>query len=674
MLLHRLEDRLGLVLMGLLSFCLVSVPLAMLRLFRPAPVAAATLFVWIVVRAVWNRGRDDPTFGRRSGATMVVLVVVLVLTGLNVRYSSQHLLTDRDPGVYITTARWLANEGQLLVEPEAYAFKGVVNEHRIRYAAAGYYEGHRDDGKLYPQFVHLLPATLGASAWIAGSRGMLKVNAVLGGLALLLFFVFATKLLRPWLAAAATITLGLSLVQIHFSRDAYTEVLTQILLFGGLWALLSAQRTFHPGRAAIAGLLVGSASMARIDAFIFLVPLAIYIAYDVISIRATGDPDPRHRSYLVALGAGAAVPAVIAFIDARLFSPVYLADLWGSVRLVWVALVAIAVFSGLIVLGQSRFRELTDLVRTHRETAALVVVGAIVTFSVLAYFVRPHLQTAMQDNVNRFVEYLQRREGLTVNGRRTYAEHSLGWLSLYLGPAALWSGLVGIALMTREVVLGRSSRAIPFTFAFLPMFVLYVWDPSITPDHVWALRRFLPVVIPGLILGCFWLLGRLWVDRSRAAGRYAAVAIGALALAFPAWTLAPVVTERTQLGVLSVTEAFCASLPEDAAVLVAQTQLLDQNFTQTVRTFCDVPAANAPMDQPMDWYRELARRWTQQGRVLYVVSPQKWFGTHWPLDGATYVAATTYNNLERSLTGRPDSYETFSWGLFMRRADLEAAS
>ena len=673
MLLERLESLLGVVLTGLLAFSLVSVPMAMLDFFRPAPVVAGSLFIWIVAWTVWKRGRDNPTFGRRSGPTIAVVVVVLGLTALNVRYSSQHLLTDRDPGVYVTTARWLANEGTLLVEPEAYAYRGVINEHRIRYAAAGYYEGHRDDGKLYPQFVHLLPATLGASSWIVGARGMLKVNALLGGLALLMFFVFATKLLRPWPAAGATIALGLSLVQVHFSRDAYTEVLTQMLLFGGLWALLSARQTLHPGRAAIAGLLVGAASMARLDAFIFLVPLAIYIAYDVVSFHAT-PAEPRHRRYLVALGVGAAVPALIAFLDARLFSPLYLADLWGSVRVVWAVLVVIALATAVVVFAQSRFVQWAEWGRCNRETLGIVAAGGIVAAAVVLYFLRPHVQTAMQDHVNRFVEHLQRREGLPVNGRRTYAEDSLGWLSLYLGPAALWSGVVGIALMTREVVLGRATRAIPFTFAFLPMFALYVWNPSITPDHIWALRRFLPVVIPGLILGCFWLLGRLWwTSRSRAAARVATVVIAGLALAFPAWTLAPVVTARSYLGVLSVTERFCSSLPEDAAVLVAQTQLLDQNFTQTVRTFCSLPAATAPMDQPLDWYRELARRWARHGRVLYVVSPQSWFGTHWPAEGATYIAATTYSNLERSLTGRPDSFETFSWGLFVRRADLGSA-
>lgn len=667
---HRLERFLGAALTGVLAFSLVAVPLAMAGIFLPLPVGVGTVVVWIVLWRVWVHGEDlGAASGRRSGATAAVLLVVLAVTAVNVRYSSQHVLTDRDPGVYVATARWLASEGELLVDPQDEPYAGVRNEHRIRYASAGYYEGHRDDGKLYPQFVHLLPTTIAAGAWIGGSRGMLKVNALLGGLALLLFFAFAVHLVRPWPAAGATAALALSLVQTHFTRDAYTEILTQLLLFGGFWVLLSARPTLHAGRALIAGLAVGASSMARVDAFIFLLPLAIYAIYELASGRLSLQRG-RDRAYLGALAAGAVVPSVIAWLDASWFSPVYLADLWPSVRLVWVALALVIGGGAALLYAKPRLPDAAAWLRSHREQLALGSAIGFVALLVLAYLVRPHVQTATQDVVNRFVENLQRAEGLPVNGRRTYAEDSVHWLELYLGPLALWGGVIGTALMGAEIVRGRLRRAVVFLFALLPMLLLYVWEPSITPDHVWAMRRFLPVVIPGLLLACFWLVARLYAaDGPR---RIAAAVLAAGAVAFPLWTLAPVVQDRTQLGVLSVTDKLCDFLPEDAAVLVAQTALLDQNLTQVVRGFCGVPAANAPMDQPLDWYAELSRRWEEHGRVLYVVSPQPAFGTHWPAEGATYIATVTYRNLERTLTGRPDEFDSYTLSLYVRRADVGA--
>ncbi len=671
-----LDRSVAFALTGLVSFALAAVPLAMAGLFVPAAVAIATPALWLVL---WRMaaigsvsldaaGPDASIVSTRAVA--VVALFVLVLTGINVRYSSQHLLTERDPGVYVNTGRWLANTGDLLVDPERAAYRGVPNENRVQFSAAGYYEGHREDGKLYPQFVHLLPVTLGASAWLVGSRGMLKVNALLGGFALLVLFVLATKLMRQWAAVGATAALGLNLIQIHFSRDAYTEILTQILLFGGLWMVLSARRTLHGGRAAFAGLLVGVASMARIDAFIFLVPLAIYCVYELVSARTLDRLEQSEtRRFLASLAAGAAVPAAVAFADARLFSPVYLSDLWGSVRFVWAALILVVIAGLALVTTLPRAGALVGFVRSRRSEIAGAVAIGIVGLALVAYFVRPQLQTVFQPNVNRLVETLQRREALAIDGRRTFAEHTMQWLGLYLGPAALWGGIIGVALLTREVILGRSRRAVLFVFVLLPMSALYVWDPNITPDHPWALRRFLPVTIPGLVIACFWLVDRLSADPARSLRRALAVLVAGGALAFPVWTLAPVFPERTEQGLLTVTDKLCAYLPPDAAVLVAQTQLLDQNLTQTVRGFCEVPSANAPMDQPLDWYRRLASRWAERGRSLYVVSPQRGFGLHWPPDVGDQITAVTFRNLERTLTGRPDGYESFTLALFARKIE-----
>ncbi len=663
-----LDRSLGLALTALAAFAITAMPLALAGWFRPAPVAIAWLAGWFAIWRISGFRSVDPGYhpgaaARRAGA--VVLLVVLATTALNVRYSSQHLLTERDPGVYVNIARWLASEGELLVEPEREAYQGIVNEHRVRFASAGYYEGHRDDGKLYPQFVHLLPATIGAASWAVGERGMLKVNALLGGLALLVFFAFASTLVRPWAAAGATIALAFNLIQIHFSRDAYTEIPTQILLFGGLWVLLSARRELHAGRALLAGLLIGSASMARLDAFIFLVPLALYVVYELVSARPLAR---RHRGFLVALVAGAAVPSTVAFIDARFFSPVYLNDLWPSVRLVFVVVALVAVGGLVLVLAVPRLPALVEFVRSRRRYLGSLAAIAIVYLALVATFLRPHIQVLHQTNINRFVETLQLREGLAIDGTRTYAENTMRWLGLYLGPFALSGGIVGLALLARDVVRGGSKRAVIFLLAALPMTALYVWEPTITPDHPWALRRFLPITIPGLILCCFWLIDRYWPDDpARVARRAGLIVLAAGAVAFPAWTIAPVAEERTQRGLLTVIEKLCDYLPEDAAVVVAQTQLLDQNMTQTVRGFCDVPSANAPMDQPLSWYSEMARRWAAQGRSFYIVSPQKGFGLRWPPDVGEAITGVTFENLERTLTGRPEEYESFTLTLFARK-------
>lgn len=657
------------VVLGLLASVLVGVSLAMLGAFRPLPTILATVILWVVLVAVWRRG-PALELPADSRPIVLALVVILAVTAINVRYSSQRVLTERDPGVYMTTARWLANEGTLLVDPQSEPYEGVRDEDRIHFRAAGYYEGHREDGKLYAQFVHGLPVLMAGGAWVVGSRGMMKVNALIGGLSLLLFFLFCTRLMNPWWAVAATAALGVNLPQMHFSRDAFSEVLTQLLVFGGLWVISLARPAMDPGRAAIGGLLLGATLIARVDAFVFLVPFAIYLLIELWS-RPEGIELRRQRVFVGALAGGATVSVAIAWVDARYLSPIYLSDLWGSLRQVGILLIAVVVLGALVVFARPWLLRLTPVVGRLRPAAVVLVVAGVLLGAAYAFVLRPHVEMHVHADrgLRNFLVALQTRDGLPIDGNRWFSEFSFRWLALYLSIPTLFAGAAGCALMWADVVRGRTKRLFPFVLVFSAMSALYVWQPNVTPDHLWALRRFLPVTIPGLVLCAFWLMGRVWQleGRWRSWAKASAALLALWSIAFPAWTLAPVWQERTQLHMLAATDELCRRLPDDAAVLVAQTQLLDLNYTQTVRAFCDVPAANAPMDQPMSWYAELARRWEREDRSLYVVAPKLPFGTYWPAAGARKLVDFSYQNLERTLRGRPTDYETYEVELYLMR-------
>ena len=122
--------------------------------------------------------RADNPRGVRPAAIAVVIVVCFV--GLQMREATEHVIVDRDPGVYLTTGLSLARTGSLLVDPQSSAFGSPPPAH-VRFDSPGYYTG-APDGQLYPQFLHVLPVLIAVGEGIGGPAGAVKVPALLEGI------------------------------------------------------------------------------------------------------------------------------------------------------------------------------------------------------------------------------------------------------------------------------------------------------------------------------------------------------------------------------------------------------------------------------------------------------------------------------------------------------------
>ncbi len=108
------------------------------------------------------------------------------------------------------------------------------------------------------------------------------------------------------------------------------------------------------------------------------------------------------------------------------------------------------------------------------------------------------------------LEEIQRREGLPIDATRTYAEFSMEWLSWYVGVPILLLGCLGVAAAVFRA-LGRDMSWSVRTacLSLLVPAAVYIYRPSINPDHIWAMRRFLPIVIPGFLISAMVVAGWL---------------------------------------------------------------------------------------------------------------------------------------------------------------------
>jgi hypothetical protein len=653
------------------AYGIAAVTLAVLGWFRPVPVVVAAALLVVPIGALARPARAATAVAAATWAPVAVLVCVAGFGAVQYGYAGEHVLADRDPGVYVVTARHAAKTGELVVDARETPF---LVDPDVTFASPGFEEDGRR-GLLYPQFAHLLPVLMAPAAWVGGDELLFKVPGLLGVFGLLVFHAFASRVLRPWFAAMATIALAVNPLYVHFSRDAYSEIPALIAMFAGLVFLWDARPALDVRGAGAAGLLLGIATMARIDGFVGVVPLLAYVFYEAWRNRTQSrDEDrPTVLPFLGALVAGMATSTAIGLVDVRLRAPFYFADQRRNVISIAVGALVVAVLGTFAVVIAPRWRKSREVAGRERAVLADAAAALVVLAGLLLWFVRPLFQE------------------FRVAGRPSYLERIFERIGWYIGPITLMAGILGLAVIVRALVQGRCTRSLPFVLLFATTTVLYVWRPQIRPDHLWVMRRFLPLTVPGFVLAASVLvevLARSRRGHSETRRRLhlgVASALAVVMIGAPLLALRPIFTERHHVGMLGLTRRVCDEVGPHAAVAVlpnrrvirghadvhddsaARPSILvgERSFGPTARTFCRVPVAFLPADATTDMVAALARRWAP--RALFVVSglPEP-LDVLMPLVRAVSVAVET-QEVEQTLGRRPDRRERYVYALYIAR-------
>ncbi len=604
----------------------------------------------------------------------VAVVAALLWSVVNAALSGQGVLVARDPNVYAVTAEHLTTSATVDTATQAQVF-GVLTD--FSFKSAGF-DPVRDGSALVAQGMHVLPTLLAVPGGLLGDAWLLRGNAFVGGAALLSVYALARLVVgRGWGLAAAAL-LGLTLPQISFSREVYTEPLTQLLVFGGLallWQVRPAGRAPH----AVAGLVLGCSVLVRVDAYLVLPPLLLALLLDVAG-AASQDRGRFHPSVILgafrgprspmvvkrwrnglAVLAGAAVPAVVGVLDLTLHSPVYAGMLRGQLLTIG-ALAVLLALVGLAAIALS-VRAPLPLRGAGVAAAGLVLVAGVF------FATRPLWTTVRDSDDNPTVVLLQQLHGLAADPRRTYAEHSATWLGWYLGVPVAVLGVLGLAALAGRAGKGRLPAAVPFLLVLALTALLYLYSPSNTPDQLWVARRYLPLVMPGLAVGAVTVVSLVLTLVAAAGLRRVLAGVTLLVLAVPpALTTAPLFFVRQGVPQLTEVQALCAALPPDAAVVVAG----DLSFTypQTVRAYCGVPvvayrpdgpptSASGPAD-----VAPLVAAAAEQGRRLWLVTGDEPAAAAFTARTPAPLSTITYRQWEARLERAPRRADTLSRSLY----------
>ncbi|MCW2913621.1 MAG: hypothetical protein JWN52_1689 [Actinomycetia bacterium] len=589
----------------LVAWLVVSLPLLMAGMFRIGPALVLFVLAAALILALGFRGvtRSDVRGGPTSWWVVGgVVAVALAFLALQLIMCSEQIIVRRDPASYVQFAVWLQEHGSLPISEYRWAFGG--DDPALSFGSPGFYpDGH----SLVPQFMAGLPMVLTLGGWIGGTSAMVAMAPLLGACAVLSFGGLTARLIGPRWAPLGALALALTLPMQWVSRSTYSELPALVLLLGGL-ALMHDVRELSAGtegtpvwkqpvrvRAALAGLALGLTVLVRIDGLRDVLPVVVFAGLLVARRRRTGLP----------LFAGLAVGVGAGLVEGFTLSRQYLSYLHQSLDPL--LLMAVTVVAATVLMVTLLLWPVTG-VRLRRVGAWISAsrwpdVGAAVTVIVMILFaVRPYLQTEVRiphsadDKLTALaIQTIQTYTGLPVQPDRLYGELSLYWVVWYIGVPALLLGTFGAALLVRRLLRRRSLEWV------LPYSVI-VWTtvttllrPGITPDHPWASRRLISVVIPGMLLFAIWALA--WVVRRIRRLGYGRQATGAAAMAGALLLLVPIAAtsvglmfSKTEQGEIVAVRQLCQKLGQGASVLIVE-RVTAERFAQVIRGMCGLPTA-----------------------------------------------------------------------------------
>jgi hypothetical protein len=653
-------------------------------LWRPLLVWPLLLVLTVVAVRLVGRVPAPPVPAWTAWLTAAIAAAHGVWAGAT---HAEQVVLRRDPGSYALFAQWIATRGRLPIDAQTAAFGGApaLRDPVFTLASPAFFQipnllhvlsggDPHSSAQVQPQFLLGAPAVFSLAFWAAGWLGLFVVPAVVGALGVLAVAGLSARVAGPRTAPLAAATMALLQPVLHTSRSTYSEPAALLMVAAAACLLVDATAAAGPearrlGLAAGAGF--GLAGIVRVDAVrevVLLLPVAAALA---ARRHPAGGP----------LARGALATLAITAIPAGLLAWRYVGQVAGSL----LPLLALGVLLGLGSLAVVRRARRDPPPPRHPGAArwwarapALVTSAVLVAGVLLAS--RPWWLVVRQppaDPGSKVVAGLQRLQGLPIDGGRTYAEHTVQWVAWYTGPIALAIAWLVLAVSAGHVAgWWRDGGPAPSwggpLFVGLSSTVLTLARPGITPDHPWADRRLVPVVLPTVVVaacaGVAWAVRTVrarapagWSGPGRTVAAGAVAALGALVLVIPAATAtAPVARSRTEQGEPAAVRQVCAALRPGDVVIGVDTRARNE-WPQAIRGVCGRPAGSFTRTPggavtPAEMQRVAARIRAAGGRPVLLAANSPDALTDLGLSPARVAHLRTTEDA-RTLVRRPDGVQ-----------------
>ena len=494
----------------------------------PAVLGVSAVALALVLAACARRVRLRPDVAGTAVA-LGCAAVALLLTYPGFEYG----VSDKDPGGYVSHAISISRTGDYsLVDPVlATAGEDPTFPYQLATPGArfsGVWIRDEASGLIVPQFYHLWPALLATSYSAAGQAGLLATVPLMGVLSVLVLCALLRRVGTAMsgraaglvAAGAGGLLLATNMLQVWQTRFPTTEVLAQALYLGALLGIVVALQTGWRPAAGIAGLLVGVGWLNRSDGFL-LVMMSVGIGAALLATRRWDG-----RATWFAGGLLLVVPHALrqAYDLARNYT-----DANPHLTLPQLVVAVVVLLGAGLLLRFVATRPLAAAQRGLERRRPQVVVGSLVLLAGTALLALGYLRPTLFG-----VDYFDYNDRQML---RSYDEEIVHRLAWFLSDWGFGLMLVGLAV----VALRRWSSSVwTVVVPTLVLFPIYGYTASNSTRLLWWSRRYIPTVLPGIVVLLALAIAYFAVRRYR--GRLltavpAALALGGLVTFFLSQTL-----------------------------------------------------------------------------------------------------------------------------------------
>ena len=413
----------------------------------------------------------------------LVLFLIIAIAMVLFFHPYEYIAGGWDPGVYVNTGINISRTGSILIHDDF--LKELSPEDQkvfshIRHIGVEKYPGFpitdADKGIITPYFFHLYPVWVAIFYSLGGTKFALMVNAVFGLFSLFAIYSGVKVLFNREAGLISVFLVATNIAQIWQVRFPTTEILTQFLIFSGIYllALFSKDNGIFFG--VLAGIIFAVTFLARIDTILLLPALLIFFYYrSLIKFRK------EDLSFISAFTLIMLLVFIYYLTLARLTAGFIIND-FTIIKSTLFVIFIIAVSLVLIA-----FRMLPEHIRAvgisalSSKRTKLVIIILLSMLFLYGCFIRP-----------AFIE-----------GKNAKNLLELSWFLTPIGLAAAFAGLIWLTFN------GLDKYNIFFYMTAIFVSLFFINSKMIVPVYMWAVRRFIPVVVPSAAVLTGYFLYRI---------------------------------------------------------------------------------------------------------------------------------------------------------------------